>query len=151
MEEIEIWITHIHFYIVRPTLLSKGWKMMCVSANSKTLHINFNLTLCRNVRQFMKYIWFGCFNLWVSGIYFLKLYIHLFWQTTPQAKGTDSAAGTLPDDYCEFFTFLLDSKKCLLYKIDAEQIDLKNNPNLIHGPRICPTGESKQSPHFEYN
>ena len=29
MEAMEIWITHIHFYIARPTLLSKWWKMIC--------------------------------------------------------------------------------------------------------------------------
>ena len=42
---------------------------------------------------------------------------------------------------CEFFTYGLDTEDCNLYESDAEAGHLEEDPNFIHGPRICPTGE----------
>ena len=41
---------------------------------------------------------------------------------------------------CEFFTYELDTEDCNLYESDAEAGHLVEDPNFIHGPRICPTG-----------
>lgn len=43
---------------------------------------------------------------------------------------------------CEFFTFVLDNQDCRLFTIDAEASDPAKDPNLIHGPRTCPTGSN---------
>ena len=42
---------------------------------------------------------------------------------------------------CEFFTYELDTEDCNLYESDAEAGHLVEDPNFIHGPRICPTGD----------
>lgn len=41
---------------------------------------------------------------------------------------------------CEYFTYELDTEDCNLYEVDAEAGTLVEDPNFVHGPRICPTG-----------
>ena len=45
---------------------------------------------------------------------------------------------------CEYFTYELDTKDCNLYEVDAEAGTLVEDPNFVHGPRICPTGSTPQ-------
>ena len=42
---------------------------------------------------------------------------------------------------CDYFTYELDTEDCNLYDaVDAEAGNLVEDPNFVHGPRICPTG-----------
>ena len=59
----------------------------------------------------------------------MKLH-YLFFQTAPS---------------CEFFNYRLDNGSCQLLKEEAESKPWVNDENVIHGPRICPTGDPKSS------
>ena len=47
------------------------------------------------------------------------------------------------DEKCEFFSYKLDTGACQLLAETAESVPLVNDDNVIHGPRICPTGDAE--------